>query len=39
MLHPGADMIVVGSKKNLSLVLEAAVGLTVKKAGVITLEV
>jgi len=39
MFHPGADMVIVGSEENLSFVFKAAVSLTMKKAGVITLEI
>lgn len=38
MLHARADVVVVGRKEDLGLVLEAAVGLAVQEAGVVTLK-
>ena len=38
MLHPRADMVIVGGKKDLGFVFQAAVGLTVEKPGVVALK-
>ena len=38
MLHSRANMVVVGGKKDLGFVFQAAVGLTVEKPGVVALK-